>query len=133
MLAARRPSINNPTTKSLPRLGLRQITSLPPPPAATGRDSAWEVAIEPRNSVAITIRSTFFIDRVIAAEVVAVVEIRLCPGTIAGKHPGARHSMTCAASGDEQCRAAHRLTWRNWQTRTAQDRMGKPVEVRVLS
>src|SRR5262249_27217462 len=25
------------------------------------------------------------------------------------------------------------LTWRNWQTRTAQDRMGKPVEVRVLS
>ena len=25
------------------------------------------------------------------------------------------------------------LAWRNWQTRTAQDRMGKPVEVRVLS
>jgi hypothetical protein len=25
------------------------------------------------------------------------------------------------------------LTWRNWQTRTAQDRMGQPVEVRVLS
>ncbi len=25
------------------------------------------------------------------------------------------------------------LTWRNWQTRTAQDRMGRPVEVRVLS
>jgi hypothetical protein len=25
------------------------------------------------------------------------------------------------------------LAWRNWQTRTAQDRMGQPVEVRVLS
>ena len=25
------------------------------------------------------------------------------------------------------------LAWRNWQTRTAQDRMGRPVEVRVLS
>jgi hypothetical protein len=25
------------------------------------------------------------------------------------------------------------LTWRNWQTRTAQDRMGQPMEVRVLS
>ena len=25
------------------------------------------------------------------------------------------------------------LAWRNRQTRTAQDRMGKPVEVRVLS
>jgi hypothetical protein len=25
------------------------------------------------------------------------------------------------------------LTWRNRQTRTAQDRMGQPVEVRVLS
>jgi hypothetical protein len=28
---------------------------------------------------------------------------------------------------------ASSLTWRNWQTRTAQDRMGQPVEVRVLS
>jgi hypothetical protein len=25
------------------------------------------------------------------------------------------------------------LAWRNWQTRTAQDRVGQPVEVRILS
>ncbi len=25
------------------------------------------------------------------------------------------------------------LTWRNWQTRTPQERMGKPLEVRILS
>ena len=30
-------------------------------------------------------------------------------------------------------RPAVLLAWRNWQTRTAQDRMGKPVEVRLLS
>ena len=29
--------------------------------------------------------------------------------------------------------ATPKLAWRNWQTRTAQDRMGQPVEVRVLS
>jgi len=23
--------------------------------------------------------------------------------------------------------------WRNWQTRTAQDRVGQPLEVRILS
>jgi hypothetical protein len=25
------------------------------------------------------------------------------------------------------------LMWRNWQTRTAQDRVGQPLEVRILS
>jgi hypothetical protein len=31
------------------------------------------------------------------------------------------------------CKGSVLLAWRNWQTRTAQDRMGRPVEVRVLS
>jgi hypothetical protein len=25
------------------------------------------------------------------------------------------------------------LTWRNWQTRAPQERMGRPLEVRILS
>jgi hypothetical protein len=40
----------------------------------------------------------------------------------------------CGGRGHAHCRAAVvLLAWRNWQTRTAQDRMGQPVEVRVLS
>src|SRR4029434_10793037 len=41
-----------------------------------------------------------------------------------------RPSPTNCARWKQQRRS---LTWRNWQTRTAQDRMGQPVEVRVLS
>jgi hypothetical protein len=37
------------------------------------------------------------------------------------------------AAGQRIVEAAVLLAWRNRQTRTAQDRMGKPVEVRVLS
>ena len=36
-------------------------------------------------------------------------------------------------AGHPAWREKPKLTWRNWQTRTAQDRMGQPVEVRVLS
>src|SRR5881227_2765790 len=41
----------------------------------------------------------------------------------------------CAGCADKSAslRQFFELTWRNWQTRTAQDRMGQPVEVRVLS
>ena len=43
------------------------------------------------------------------------------------------YRTTCARFGTAHYVNLLKLTWRNWQTRTAQDRMGQPVEVRVLS
>ena len=64
------------------------------------------------------------------------------PKEIVVQHRGPRHAAKAVREPrptrsllSSICRLVLRssLTWRNWQTRTAQDRMGKPVEVRVLS
>ena len=67
----------------------------------------------------------------------SVHSVRPAKRTRSKTGPARNDAVDCGCAGCADKSASLRqffeLTWRNWQTRTAQDRMGQPVEVRVLS